>query len=377
MNVKNRDTIIIGGGVIGLSIAYELSKRNRSVVLLERDKIGQQSSWVGAGIFPPANKVTAIHPLEKMSALSSELHQLWADELHAITGIDTGYSRCGGLYLARTNGELAALSGEMQHWHDRQISFEELDKKRLEQFVPQLNIVSIKKTVFVADESQIRSPRHLQALAAACRINGVEIKEECQDIALIDLEKGNGKASIDMLVDDQQWIASNVCVACGAWSEQLLKPHGITLPSVPVRGQMALFKLDSQLFTPVINEGSRYLVPRNDGYVLAGATVEEVGFDVSTNPADIESLKRWANSIIPELDEASFVKSWAGLRPGTYDGFPYLGSIEQNENLFVATGHFKSGLHLSTATAVIMSELLCGDSSDIDISPFAPSRVNK
>ena len=126
-NPAMTQTVVIGGGVIGLSIAYELSKRNRRVVLLERDQVGRKASWFGAGILTPANGETAIHPLEQLESLSNELHPQWADELRQATGIDNGYAICGGLYVARTAGEIAALVGASQHWNERQIEFEHID----------------------------------------------------------------------------------------------------------------------------------------------------------------------------------------------------------------------------------------------------------
>ena len=116
-------------------------------------------------------------------------------------------------------------------------------------------------------------------------------------------------------------------------------------------------------------------MPRSDGHVLAGSTVEEVGFNSSIEQADIEELRNGPTNLFRALNEQTFVTAWAGLRPGTYDGFPYLGSVGRSRNTFVATGHFKTGLHLSTATAVVMADLLQEQTSAIDLTPFAPARA--
>ena len=371
MTVAKTDTLIIGGGAIGLAIAYELSRRGRSVVLLERDKVGKQASWAGAGIFPPFNQATAIHPLEKLEAISSELHEVWAVELQKQTGIDVGFRRCGGLYLARTVGEVAALTGELLYWSERQIEYEELSPARLARLAPGLMTDQIDKSVFVPSEYRFRNPRFVKALLAVCQQNGVQIVEDCGATEIVVVNHQTDR----IVAGDQEWVADNYCVTCGAWSEQLLQPFEVPLPSIPVRGQVVLFKLDEPLFQPVINEGTRYFVPRDDGYVLAGSTIEEVGFDSSVVPSDIEELKSWACGLVPDLNENSFQKSWAGLRPATYDGFPYLGPVGRSGNTFVATGHFKSGLHLSTGTAIMMADLLTGNEPPIDLTPFAPSRA--
>ena len=365
------EILLIGGGVIGLSIAYELSKRDRQVVLLEREKLGRQASWAGAGILPPANAETAIHPLEKLEALSSQLHPDWAAELQEQTGIETGFQRCGGLYVARTSGEVASLTGQMLYWSERQIEYEEIDPKHLTTLAPGLAVAELKKVIWVPSEFQTRNPWHLQALTAACQQNGVRLVEDCAEVELIvsDNRTQCVKAA------GHSWSAERYCVAAGAWSEQVLAPFGVPLPTTPVRGQLALFQLAKPSFQPVINDGSRYLVPRRDGHVLAGATVEEVGFNNSTVESDIVELKSWAQLLVPALNDTTFVTAWAGLRPGTYDGFPYLGPITSSPNTYVATGHLKSGLHLSVGTAIVMADLLAGDSPSIDLTPFSPSRA--
>ena len=365
-------SIIVGGGVIGLSIAYELSKRGQQVVLIEKDQVGRKASWAGAGIILPASQANAIHPQEQLEARSNQLHAQWAEELLAATGIDNGYRGCGGIYLARTAGELASLIGATEHWQQRQIKFEELSPTRLTEILPGIELNAIRKSVFVPSEAQIQNPVHLQALLAACLKNGVEIVEQIEAIKLeVDSHK-----TVAVGADGQSLTADNFCYACGPWTQELLQPFPVELPTIPVRGQMVLFKLSSQQFQPIVNEGSRYLVPRTDGHVLVGSTIEEVGFNTQTEPADVAELKSWAAGLIPECNEQAFVKSWAGLRPATYDGFPYLGRLGRSTNSFVATGHFKGGLHLSTASAEAMADLMCGKQPRIDLAPFSPSRAD-
>ncbi len=366
-------TLIIGGGVIGLSLAYELSRRRQPVTLLEQDRVGRKASWAGAGILPPTQATTAIHPLEKLEALSSELHAQWAMDLRRQTGIDTGYVECGGVYLARSRGEIAALIGQQLYWQERQIPFETMGRSQLTERVPGCRLEPSAQDVFVPGESQLRNPRHLQALLAACQQNGVQIVEGIASLELI----VNDEQTEFIRADGTEYRADQYCIACGAWSELLLAPFHASLPMTPVRGQMVMFKLPQPIFGPIINEGIRYLVPRADGHVLAGATIEEVGFNSDTVPADIAELVAWASELIPACNPQTLVTAWAGLRPGTFDGFPYLGLMGNSKNTWVATGHFKAGLHLSTGTAVAMADLITGQSPTIDLTPFAPGRVSK
>jgi glycine oxidase len=177
----------------------------------------------------------------------------------------------------------------------------------------------------------------------------------------------------------ETFVGKNYFFAAGPWTQRLVEQTSVPLPMQPVRGQIALYKvppdIESTESWPIVNEGSRYLVPRRDGHVLAGATIEEVGFDCATTEHEIAELRAWAESLCDRLKESTYLKSWAGLRPGTYDGFAYLGRLGDLENAFVATGHFKGGLHLSTGTAVVMADLAEGKTPSIDLQPFSPSRA--
>src|SRR5262249_34892770 len=151
-------------------------------------------------------------------------------------------------------------------------------------------------------------------------------------------------------------------------------PLGISTGIMPIRGQMVLFKCSTPQIRHIINEGPRYLVPREDGHVLVGSVEEEAGFDKRTTDTVIADLTQFAYGVAPTLRAATIESSWAGLRPGTFDGFPYLGAVPGLSNAFVAAGHFRSGLYLSTGTARLMAELMMGQTPDIDITPFRIAR---
>lgn len=370
--------LIVGGGVIGLSIAYELACRGHAVSIIERGECGQQASWAGAGILVPANAETAIHPLEHLEAFSHHVHQRWSQALRKQTGIDNGFRKCGGLYLARTAGEAAALVGVMEEWRERGIEYEELDveslTRRLGGFAQAMT--GLRRSVWVPGEAQFSNPDHLKALFTACRSMGVAIHENVGEARL---EVAHGRVQA-VQTDERSIAGDNIFLTSGPWTQGLLEPHGVELPMQPVRGQIALYKIDPDRYHavvmgPIINEGSRYLVPRRDGHLLAGSTIEEVGFDCETTRDGISELRMWAESLSSSLEASAFVKAWAGLRPGTYDGFPYLGKVNEFSNVFVATGHFKGGLHLSAGTAVLMADLVEQADTSIDLTPFSPSRV--
>ena len=163
-------------------------------------------------------------------------------------------------------------------------------------------------------------------------------------------------------------------VTAAAWSQNILGSLGISTGILPVRGQMVLYRLEQQRWLPNINDGHRYLVPRDDGYVLAGSCEEEVGFINETTEEMIEQLHQWASGLMPILTRDRIAKTWAGLRPGSFDGMPYMGKIPGTENAYVAAGHFRHGLHLSPGTAKVMVQLMRHEALAVDLSSFDPIR---
>jgi len=384
------DVLIIGGGVIGLSLAWELSKRGCSVRVVDQSEPGREASWAGAGILPAAKRHGWQHAYEQLRGLASELHSQWASELKASTGIDTGYRRCGGLHLARTAGEAAALRAWAGMMREEEVEARQVTANDVAEIEPGLiggevktgrvlsteySVLSEKRkrvseAVFVPDEAQLRNPRHLQALQAACLKSGVEITPHAavRDVLIGEEEIGGLQTSSGGMH------ARQYCFAAGAWTGALLQRLGIGVGIMPIRGQIVLFRCKRPSIGRVINEGSRYLVPREDGYVLVGSTEEEVGFDKRTTDEAIADLVDFARGLVPALREAAIERTWAGLRPGSFDGLPYLGRLPGLKNAFVASGHFRSGLFLSTATAVVMSQLMRGEQPEIDLLPFRVGR---
>ena len=360
------DILIIGGGVIGLSLAWDLAQHGQSVRVIDRGEPGKEASWAGAGILPPASWKAALHPYDQLRALSNDLHPKWAPALAQQTGIDTGYRRCGGIYLARTPGEAASLIAWAGTAAEEGIEIRRLCNSELEGSGVRSQILA---SYLLPQEAQLRNPRHLQALRLACERLGVVITA--------------GSEALDFDIRDSQLIAVKTsagplqarqyCFTSGAWTGNLCARLGIPLGILPIRGQMVLFNVGdpaASILTRIIPEGSRYLVPRDDGRILVGSTEEEVGFDKSTTEEALADLTSFARSLVPGLESAAVEKTWAGLRPASYDGLPYLGPLPGLSNCFVASGHFRSGLFLSPATAVVMSELLRGEEPRVDLGPF-------
>ena len=170
-------------------------------------------------------------------------------------------------------------------------------------------------------------------------------------------------------------IAANCfCLAGGIWTATLAERLGYRIGLEPFKGQMALLKCAAPPVGRMVNEGPRYVIPRNDGHVLVGSTMEEVGFDLSTTPAAIEGLVAFAGEILPQLAGSQPVATWAGLRPAPVDGFPFLGGLPGLANAYIAAGHFRAGIALAPGTAHAMAQLIAGEKPEIDLGPFRVGR---
>jgi glycine oxidase len=373
------DCLILGGGVIGLSLAYELAGAGASVHVVERGTTGREASWAGAGILPPGNITDPQTADERLIRLCHDLHPRWSAQLREETGIDNEYRRTGGLYLARTAEEATAVRQQGHKWRDLGISVEFPTASQLRDIEPALAWAKTDSenaesenddALFAPDEAQLRNPRHLRALRAACAARGVRLTEgeSVEDFEIA------GKRVTGVRTAANRHVAGAICVTGGAWSKAALARLGTTIALKPIRGQIALLQAPAKLLRRVINDGKRYLVPRADGRVLVGSTEEDVGFLKRTTVEAIGELLRFAGELVPGLQQATLETSWAGLRPMTPDERPYLGRVPDFENAFVAAGHFRAGLQLSPGTAVIMRQAMLGQPIELELAAFRVDR---
>ena len=220
----------------------------------------------------------------------------------------------------------------------------------------------------------------MSGLAGACRAAGVRIDESVGgelvrqgDRAVFRIDPSKGS---DLVVDGATEVVAHTIVLCGGvWSGQAAEDFGLKMSLVPIRGQMLLYRLPAPPFRSVINEGHRYFVPRDDGHVLVGSGEEEVGFQKGTTPECLAMLAQWAEGLLPDIAAMEPVKCWSGLRPATFDGFPIIGKVPDAANLFVASGHFRSGVHLAPATAQLIADLIEHKPTQVDASSFSVGRM--
>jgi glycine oxidase len=363
---QHPDVLIVGGGVIGLTAAYVLAKQGWRVEVLEKGMLGMEASWAGAGIVPPGNPEHAASAYDRLRAVSSRQFAAFSKELLEVTGIDNGYRVCGGIeFLEADDRESVAA------WTAEQVPFERLYGASLQEMESALSCQQLPGYYFPG-MAQVRNPRHLQALIAACKSRGVALRS---DTAVTAIECVEQQVVGIRLATGERRTAGHYVIAAGAWSERLLAPLGIRTGIHPVRGQIALLKTAKLMFRRILLTGKLYLVPRDDGHVLIGSTEEpEAGFVKETTADAINALLEFGRTLVPVLAKAEIAKCWAGLRPGSRDGLPSLGWVGDFRNLLLAAGHFRAGIQLSPATAIIISEVLAGKTPSIPLDDFRPGR---
>ncbi|TXT35825.1 MAG: glycine oxidase [Planctomycetota bacterium] len=349
------DIVLIGGGVIGLSIAYELATRGASVRVLDQGQLGQESSWAGAGMITPANPSGAKSPETRLRAESFVRWPDWIARLKDETGIDTGFARCGGIELSPARSP-SAVSAAAAKFQSEGVRAELVHSRELRTLEPNLN-PELGDAVYLPDYCQVRNPRLLRALLAACAARGVQLSPGSPVIGFE--RSGSRVTSVRTPTDTIN--AEKFVVCSGAWSQAVLAQAGVQIRVEPVRGQIVLLDMLPLPTRRIIEVGSRYIVPRADGHLLIGSTEDHVGFEKCNTAEAVAELIRFGCELIPSLKSARLERCWSGLRPGSPNGLPYLGQAPNIENLFIAAGHFRAGLMLSPITAVLLRQLLLNE----------------
>ncbi|MBI1194498.1 MAG: glycine oxidase ThiO [Gammaproteobacteria bacterium] len=358
--MHHHDCIVIGGGLLGLLTAHELINEGANVRLLERGVLGRESSWAGGGILSflhPWNAKDALVPLADWSR--SQYQELTA-RLYAESDIDPEYIQSGMLVLEPEDRQVIAQWGERS---DRPVR--ELSNAEMLALEPGLG-TSWTFGSLLPDIAQIRNPRLLKALATSLKNRGLDIQEHAE---VREIHQGT-HGTVSLTTRTGTVDAERVVVTSGAWSGRLLAMAGIESQVEPVRGQMLLFKLEPGVLRQILLHGDRYMIPRKDGHILMGSTVEYEGFDKSTTHEVAETLRKDAESFLPVLADHEPVAHWAGLRPGTLDGVPKIGPVPGVEGLFVNMGHLRNGVFLGPASARLLVDLMMGRQPICDPTPY-------
>lgn len=358
------DYLIIGGGISGLLTALELRRAGLKVCVLEKNTTGQESSWAGGGILSPLYPWRYPEAVTALAQWSQAHYPSYAHELHQQSGIDPEYVGNGLLILDSEEVQAA------QTWAAaNQVNLQYLsDEHAVKTCEPEL--VDYAQALWMPEVGQLRNPRLMKSLRQAVLNAGVEIREHCPALNL----QTAGQQITGVVTPQGAVNAGHVVVTSGAWSDGVLASLNLGLPVEPVRGQMIVFAAQAGLVSRIVLANQHYVIPRRDGHVLVGSTVEYVGFDKHTTDTALEELKYAGFNLIPRLADYEVTKHWAGLRPGSKHGIPYIGEHPEIKGLFVNAGHFRNGVVLGIASARLLADIALQRTPILDPQPYRVGR---
>jgi glycine oxidase len=331
--------VVIGGGIMGCMTALELTRNGHQVTVVERNIIASQtsgeSSWAGAGIAFPLLPWFYRDEVNELALAGASAYPALAKQLLQETGVDPGCIQSGMLIKPPFEREKALA------WCARFGVATEL----------------VGEDLLLPEVHQVRNPRLLQALKAWLVKHGVTLVEQTQLAPLDESAIGNiitgWKTNAGAVLEADAYI-----VTSGAWSFELLKQTALKLDIKPMRGQILLYETPTEGIPHIIYQNGFYLVPRNDGYLLAGSTLEDVGFDTSVTETARQEMQTKAEAILPQLKGASIIKHWSGLRPGTPENIPTIARHPTIQNLYLNTGHFRYGVTMAPESAKRIAALI-------------------
>src|SRR6267154_4298128 len=364
---KNFDVVIAGGGLIGGAIALELALAGLRVAIYEQGDPGRESSWAGAGILSPAPENTATIPLLPLGKASMALYPDFVFRVEEVSGQDVGFRAKGTLEALFSRDVARELSTHVALYHGWGLQAEAISAEDARELEPALSL-ELEAAVLRPAEASVDNRALTRAVLEAARKSGAEIfaHHEVQGICR---EK---QRCAGLLLKNEKVSAAWTIIAAGSFSTNIAGVHAYA-PVRPAKGQMISLRAAQTKIERVLWSDKIYLVPRNDGRILAGATVEYVGFDKNVTAGGVEKILNGALELAPNLANAHGEEACAGLRPDSPDHLPILGPTDI-DGLLIATGHFRSGILLTPITARLIREWITEQRVSVDWDRFSPMR---
>lgn len=356
------DFTIIGGGIIGLLTARELIKAGATVTIIEKNQLGQESSWAGGGILLPLYPWRQDDAITRLVLQSLKLYPSLAEELLRDTQVDPEWNPCGLLITKNPD-----LSAAINWCESNRIVYQQAGNE----FFTELNTEPV-NPLWLPTIAQTRNPRLVRSLQQYLINHGCDIHENCQLTAVI---HDNHRVS-EIVSKSGRHAVNELIISTGAWTGQLFQHYFASqAPDIaPVKGQMVIFDAKPDTLRHIVLDDDQYLIPRLDGKILAGSTVEHDDFNKMPSVTAYQQLTRFAVNLLPSLNNFPIIKHWAGLRPGTEYGVPYIGRHPTIANLSINAGHFRNGLVMGPASAQLLVDLLLNRPKAVAPEPYRLNR---
>jgi glycine oxidase len=363
--MKNTDITIIGSGIIGLLTAKALIQTGVSVTIIEKNAASQEASWAGGGILLPLYPWRQSPAISQLVIPSLKIYPQLNEALFEATGIDPEWTQCGLLMTKNADSELAKQWGKKYD-----ITINAADDR----FFTHLKTQPL-NPLWLPGIAQVRNPRLLKSLRAFLQQRGVVFIEDC---CVAGIEQKNNRI-VSINTSKGAIMVQHLVMATGAWTGELVQhlfaAAATKQPKItPVKGQMLLFQAQPETLPFIVLEDDHYLIPRRDGKILAGSSVEYAGFDKATTEQTKNKLKNFAIELLPSLKDFFLIAHWSGLRPGSEHGIPYIDNHPEIENLSINAGHFRNGLTMAPASAQLMADLILKRPPSVDPKPYQLTR---
>ncbi len=364
------DVIVVGAGIVGCAIAYELTRRGASCIVIDSRLVGTAATNAAAGILAPLAEFQRPGALVHLGLESLGLYPRWVERLsEEVPSIDVEFQLNGVLRVAFDDGQMAELRKGLAYQNGVGLELIELNAATIREVEPRLS-PKVVGGLLCPDEGQVSNQLFTLALSRAAKQRGARFYERSP---VTGFRRSNGRVTA-VRTTTGDYDCDHLVLAAGPWTRPLAKKLGAEVPTRPIRGQMVALGGMSTPVRQVVWGPRGYVVPRANGLVFAGATVEDVGFRFGTTKRGLAQVRRGAFELVPQLRHAREHFTWFGLRPGSPDGLPMLGALTGWENVTVATGHFRSGILLAPITGELIAEEIVSNKPSERLTPFRPDR---
>jgi glycine oxidase len=368
----NYDVIVVGGGIIGHSIAYSLSKQRISVLVLEKGTINQKASKAAAGMLAVQAEVKEKGPLFEIARKSRNMFQSLQQDLLERTGIDIELIDQGMLNIALTEEKAETLQSMISFQQTLGEEASWLSAKEASTLEPALSN-QVVGAMYAPNDGQVSAPKLANSFAQAAIALGSKVLEHSEVTNILAKE---GKV-VGVETQTESFFSDKVIVTTGAWTKQVLQSTGLSIPVFPVKGECFSVVTNNPLLTKTIFTEECYIVPKRENRIIVGATMVPNSFDEKVSPQGINTILNKALRLVPELKFAEWEKVWAGIRPQTEDELPFIGEHPFTKGLYVSSGHYRNGILLSPITGEIMANMIQGKVFQEEFAAFSLQRVLK